>query len=121
MSEWFDAGPLDAIPEPGSKGYARGDERNAAFFVVRKAGRVFAYLNRCPHTGAPLEWQPDQFLDMDDGFIQCALHGALFRVADGFCLRGPCAGQSLRPLPLEVVQGRVRVDVAALPVAPEDA
>lgn len=121
MSEWLDAGPLDAIPEPGSKGYARGDERSAAFFVVRKAGRVFAYLNRCPHTGAPLEWQPDQFLDMDDGFIQCALHGALFRVADGFCLRGPCAGQSLRPLPLEVADGRVQVDVTALSAAPEDA
>jgi nitrite reductase/ring-hydroxylating ferredoxin subunit len=116
---WFDAGALDAIAEPGSKGFAWGDAPGAAFFVVRKAGQVFAYRNRCPHTGAPLEWQPDQFLDMDNSFIQCALHGALFRAQDGFCLRGPCAGQSLQPLRVEVVDGRVRVDITPLSPPPE--
>jgi nitrite reductase/ring-hydroxylating ferredoxin subunit len=32
--------------------------------------------------------------------IQCALHGALFRIEDGYCLYGPCQGASLHPLPL---------------------
>lgn len=114
MTEWFDAGRADAIPEPGSKGFSAGGNGGAAFFVVRKEGQVHAYRNRCPHTGAPLEWQPDQFLDIDNGFIQCALHGALFRVGDGYCLRGPCASQSLEPLPLKQADGHILVDISAL-------
>jgi len=114
MSDWFDAGPLESIDEPGSRGFALGEGAGASFFVVRKEGQVMAFRNRCPHTGAPLEWQPHQFLDVDKGFIQCALHGALFRVRDGHCLRGPCVGQSLDALPLEVSEGRIRVDISAL-------
>ncbi|MCB1774790.1 MAG: Rieske 2Fe-2S domain-containing protein [Gammaproteobacteria bacterium] len=83
-------------------------------FVVRKGEVLAAYLDRCPHTGAPLEWQPHQFLDIDNSFIQCAIHGALFRIDDGYCLRGPCVGQSLEPLGLSVVGNRLRV---SLPVA----
>jgi nitrite reductase/ring-hydroxylating ferredoxin subunit len=78
-------------------------------FVVRKDGVLAAYRNRCPHTGAPLEWLPDQFLDLENSFIECALHGALFRPEDGYCLRGPCVGASLEGLELEVVDGRVQV------------
>ena len=102
---------LEDIPEPGSRGFeldCKGEEA-VRLFVVRKDGVLAAYRNRCPHTGAPLEWLPDQFLDMDDGFIQCAIHGALFRPEDGYCLRGPCVGASLESLELEVVDGRLRV------------
>jgi len=114
MNDWFDAGPVDAIVEPGSKGFSLQGRAGADFFVVRKDGQVHAYRNRCPHTGAPLEWQPDQFLDIDNGFIQCALHGALFRVGDGFCLRGPCASQSLEGLPLKANDGHILVEVSAI-------
>lgn len=92
---------LEELTEPGSKGFEidPGDGgAPLAGFVVRKAGQVFAYRNSCPHTGAPLEWLPDQFLDMGNGFIQCALHGALFVIEDGRCLRGPCVGDYLQPL-----------------------
>jgi len=114
MSRWFDAGLVEDIHEPGSRGFSLHGGAGADFFVVRKDGEVHAYRNRCPHTGAPLEWQPHQFLDIDNGFIQCALHGALFRVRDGYCLRGPCVSQSLEALPLEVVGGRVKVDTSSL-------
>ncbi len=111
MSRWFDAGPLEAIPDPGARGF---EHQGQAFFVVRKDGEVYAYRNRCPHTGAPLEWLPHQFLDMDNSFIQCAIHGALFRVRDGLCLRGPCVNQSLQSLPVAVREGRVQVDLATV-------
>ncbi len=114
VSDWFDAGEVAAIAEPGSKGFALDDSAGAAFFVVCKDGRVWAYRNRCPHTGAPLEWQPDQFLDIDKGFIQCALHDALFRTEDGYCLRGPCVSQSLQALPVRLEEGRILVDVSSL-------
>ena len=102
---------LDDVADPGSRGFdiETGGALPVRLFVVRKGDVLAAYRNRCPHTGAPLEWQPHQFLDIDNGFIQCAIHGALFRVDDGYCLRGPCVGRSLEPLELSVVDNRLRV------------
>lgn len=95
---------LSELEDPGSKGFEinRVDADALRFFVVRRDGAVFAYRNRCPHTGAPLEWQPDQFLDCEGGFIECAMHGALFDISDGRCLRGPCVGDQLEPLALSL-------------------
>lgn len=106
---------LDAIPDPGSRGFdlELGGDRPQRVFVVRHRGRLAAYRNRCPHTGAPLEWLPDTFLDPENSFIQCAIHGALFRPEDGYCLRGPCSGQSLTALDVSVCDARVCV---ALPL-----
>ena len=91
---------LDDLPEGQSKGFTvRPDSRYADILVVRtRAGTIFAYRNRCPHTGAPMEWEPDQFLDYGGTAIQCGIHGALFRIEDGYCVSGPCARQSLQPV-----------------------
>lgn len=101
MAEGYPLCRKEELPDPGSRGFslALGGE-TLALLVVQREGEVYAYLNRCPHTGVNLEWRPDQFLDPGERYIQCATHGALFRIEDGFCLRGPCAGQSLQPLVL---------------------
>jgi nitrite reductase/ring-hydroxylating ferredoxin subunit len=99
---------LDALPEPGSKAFAIAGERGPEeIFLVRKDGQVHAYRNQCPHTGGPLDWVPDQFLDLDKRHIQCATHDARFRIEDGLCIKGPCAGQSLQPVGVRVAAGRV--------------
>ena len=67
--------------------------------AVRRDGIAYFYINRCPHRGIPLEWQPDRFLDESASLIQCATHGALFLIESGECIAGPCAGQSLTALP----------------------
>lgn len=91
------------IADPGARGFELPAGAGCrALFVVRKGQQVYAYLNSCPHTGVALEWQPDQFLDLENNFIQCALHGALFTVEKGYCVRGPCVGQSLVSLPVSV-------------------
>jgi nitrite reductase/ring-hydroxylating ferredoxin subunit len=115
-AELHDLCSLDDIANPGSCGFDvdTGAELPLRLFVVRKGDVLAAYRNRCPHTGAPLEWQPHQFLDIDNGFIQCAMHGALFRPEDGYCLRGPCVGRSLEPLEISLVGDRLLVK---LPVA----
>lgn len=107
---------LQELADPGSRGFELdcGTEQKLRLFVVRKDGVLAAYRNSCPHTGAPLEWLPDQFLDMDNSFIQCAIHGALFRPEDGYCLRGPCVGASLERLDLVVVDGRVQLTLPAV-------
>ena len=71
-------------------------------FLVRQDGEVYAYLNRCPHTGVSLDWVPDQFLDVTEKLIQCATHGAQFRIEDGLCIYGPCHGASLTRIPVTV-------------------
>jgi nitrite reductase/ring-hydroxylating ferredoxin subunit len=71
-------------------------------FVVRLDDEVRAYRNSCPHTGAPLDWMPHRFLDLDGRLIQCSIHGALFRINDGLCLRGPCVGRRLEAVAVSV-------------------
>lgn len=99
---------LCEVGEPGSKGFslATRDDRLEGL-VVQKDGQVFAYVNRCPHTGAPLDWMPDQFLDLDGAYIQCAVHGALFEIDTGRCVHGPCFEQYLQSLPVVVENGAV--------------
>jgi nitrite reductase/ring-hydroxylating ferredoxin subunit len=99
---------LDEIAEPGSRGFriGSGDEARAVL-VVRHGGRVVAYENSCPHLGSPLDWVPDRFLDLEKRFILCATHGALFRIVDGHCVAGPCAGKGLRPVPVIVETGGI--------------
>jgi len=110
----FELCALEELGDPATRGFEVdcGKAQPVRLFVVRKGDVLAAYLNRCPHTGAPLEWLPDQFFDLDNSFIQCAIHGALFRPEDGYCVRGPCAGQSLRALELKVEGGRVTVELA---------
>jgi nitrite reductase/ring-hydroxylating ferredoxin subunit len=68
---------------------------------------VFGYVNHCPHAGHPLNWHPDQFLSPDRSVILCSSHGALYDIASGACIAGPCAGRGLRPLPLRIEAGWV--------------
>jgi nitrite reductase/ring-hydroxylating ferredoxin subunit len=78
-------------------------------FVMRKGDAAYGYVNDCPHTRSPLNWQPDVFLDTTKKHIQCSTHGAQFRIEDGFCIWGPCKGELLKPLPVRVESGVVVV------------
>lgn len=99
---------LDEIPSPGSKGFALGDgPERRGIFVVRSVNSVHAYVNSCPHIGIPLDWVPDRFLTRDKALIQCATHGAQFRIHDGHCIFGPCRGASLSPVAVAVRDGAV--------------
>lgn len=100
---------LDALADPGSRGFDLDGDVGGGLFVVRHDSGVFAYRNRCPPTGAPLDWSPDQFLDLDGALIQCAMHGALFSIETGECLHGPCIGASLEPLPLQVIDNQIHL------------
>ena len=91
------------IPDPGSREFSIQTNRATTdIFITHKNGAFFAYKNSCPHTGASLNWQEDQFLDLDQAFIQCSVHGALFEIESGYCIAGPCSGSSLEALNLSV-------------------
>lgn len=94
---------LDEIADPGAKTLCFG-EGAAVFigFVVRKDGRIRGYVDRCPHARRPLAAVDDRYLTRDGELILCSAHGALFRIEDGVCIAGPCAGQRLVPWPVAV-------------------
>jgi nitrite reductase/ring-hydroxylating ferredoxin subunit len=99
---------LTDIPDPGSRAFRAGTGHwPLRGFIVRRGEQVWAYLNRCPHAGHPLDWLPDRFLDAEESLIQCGSHGALFEIDSGYCLAGPCAGQSLVPIAVRVLEGNV--------------
>ena len=96
--------PISDIPDPGSKAFQLDNNgENIGIFVVHKDGQFHGFINRCPHTGVNLEWLEDQFLDSDQAFIQCSTHGALFEIDTGHCIHGPCAGDDLSPVSIEVI------------------
>lgn len=86
--------------------------------AVRRGEQVFVYENCCPHWGSPLDIVPGRFLDPTGERILCTTHGAIFRIEDGLCLKGPCLGAHLRPADVEVRDGTVvllRVPQPAFP------
>ena len=78
--------------------------------AIRKDGLVHVYKNICPHIGAPLDFTPGQFLNLERNFIMCSTHGALFQIEDGQCVSGPCQGQSLEPVPSRISEDSVWID-----------
>ena len=105
---------FEEMADPGSRGFdwtdTSGDSRSG--FVIRRGGRLFAYVDSCPHTGAPLAWMPHVYLDLEGAHIQCALHGALFVPESGQCIHGPCVGAALTALNVELRDGQVLVRAA---------
>ncbi|GGB29131.1 (2Fe-2S) ferredoxin [Sphingomonas metalli] len=99
-------GPLDLIPDGKARGFVL-EMRAGRFhgFVVRQGEAVHGYVDRCPHVGFPLAQALDDYLTPDGGLIACTWHSALFRIADGACVGGPCMGQSLTPWPVAVQGG----------------
>jgi len=76
-------------------------------FIVRKGKQVFAYQNVCPHAQAPMEWNPDDFLDQKKQTIICAMHGARFTIEEGACIEGPCDGGGLTAVAVEIKNGKI--------------
>lgn len=98
----------DEIGEGQARGFLLGEgSARRDVVVVRCGGTLKAYVNACPHQGTPLETFPDRFLNEDGTLFVCSTHGARFRVEDGVCISGPCAGKSLQAIACSVVDGWV--------------
>ena len=96
------------LDETGSRGFAVGEgDWPLRGFIVKTADGITAFVNYCPHAGHPLNFRPNRFLTPDRNLILCSSHGALFARDNGLCIAGPCAGQSLTSVPVEVINGYV--------------
>jgi nitrite reductase/ring-hydroxylating ferredoxin subunit len=92
----------DAL-EPGqtAKFQLQRNGKTVHGFLVNHQGRHYAYVNRCPHAGTPLDLWPNDFFTEDGNLLICATHGAVFGPDTGICVEGPCPGARLEPLPVE--------------------
>ncbi len=80
-------------PRPDGAGTVSG-------ILVATPDGARAYRNVCPHVPIPLDRGGEPLLT-EEGFLACRNHGALFAVEDGFCVAGPCAGESLDAIAVE--------------------
>lgn len=107
-----------ALPEGGFiEVEAMIDGEFESIILHRDGDEWRAWLNVCPHAGRRLDYLPGKFL-IDRGLLVCAAHGAQFRTLDGECVAGPCRGSHLRAVPVEVVDGEVRIRPPARPSGP---
>ena len=93
-----DTTAVDAVLTDGEK----------SLILLRRGEQVHGYLNVCPHAGRRLDYAPGKFLLKNDTLI-CAVHGATFNQADGLCIAGPCRGEHLRQVPVQVEAGDVKL------------
>lgn len=99
---------LDALPDGGVCALeARVGGEEESLIVHRQGDAVRAWRNVCPHAGRRLDWAPGEFLRAKNGDLVCAVHGATFELARGLCVAGPCRGDHLRAVPVEVRDGSV--------------
>jgi nitrite reductase/ring-hydroxylating ferredoxin subunit len=83
--------------------------------VVRRGESIYAYQNRCPHAGHPLNMRPHEFLDAEHRHLMCRSHGAMFAIETGHCIAGPCVGTNLRTIPVVLDDGQIRLASGAIP------
>ena len=81
--------------------------RPAPAFVVRHAGQVHAYLNRCAHVAMELDWREGIFFDANGRDLIRSTHGAVYDPRNGHCLGGPCNGSALIKLRIQERNGSI--------------
>lgn len=99
---------LAALKSARTIGYQIGEHEG---FVVYGEADIMAYQNSCPHIGMNLEFTANKFLDADNKYIQCSMHGALFEINTGLCIHGPCLNQSLVSVVVKVESDNVLVGI----------
>lgn len=108
---------VDDVPDDNGLERIFGTGARAFRLVLfRAAGSdargIRAYVNECPHVHIPYHFSPDVFCIYEiDGQrdLMCAHHTAMFHLDDGQCYDGPCKGERLIEVDIELDAGIVRV------------
>lgn len=87
------------LPETGTRCLNHG---GFPILLVRHGGRLFAYVNACPHQYLPLDYKGDRLLSSDGAIMRCTNHGAGFLTATGEGVEGLGLGGALDPIPVAI-------------------
>jgi len=100
-------GQLEEFPDNGTRSVQAG---TLALLVVRRAGRLFVYENRCPHTRDTLDPEGGSLATGAGLLIECQRHAAQFITDTGECVAGPCQGESLTAVAFSLRDGAIYLD-----------
>lgn len=100
-------GHLGDFPDNSTRSIQSGD---LAVLVVRRAGQLFLYENRCPHTRETLDPDGGSLATEDGLLIECQRHAAQFIAETGECVAGPCPGERLNAIPFTLSEGAIYLD-----------
>jgi nitrite reductase/ring-hydroxylating ferredoxin subunit len=93
----------------------RREVDDVAVVVVRESGeQVHVLADSCAHMGGPLSEGT-----VTDGCVRCPWHGSVFRLSDGWNVRGP-ATAAQPSFETRVVGGRVEARLSAPDLAPTE-
>jgi len=93
-------GLLDDIPDPGGRASSWND---GAVILVKRGGKITAWLNDCPHAGMRFNLPDGRVMVHKDGYIVCPVHGASFAAETGQCVGGPAADENLVSIAVDIV------------------
>lgn len=102
-------GNLEDFPDNSTHSVRSGQ---LALLIVRRAGQVFVYENRCPHTHKTLDPQGGSLAASGGLLIECQRHAAQFIADTGECVAGPCLGEALNALRYTVHGSAIYLDVS---------
>ncbi len=100
-------GNVRDFPDNSALGIRSGEK---ALLVVRRAGQLYVYANRCPHTRETLDPEGGSLASSGGLLIQCQRHAAEFLPDTGECVSGPCQGEALTAIPFTLSGGDIYLD-----------
>ncbi len=110
MNDWVEIGRVENIPRRGARCVNTPAGRIAVFRTAED--QVFAIEDQCPHKGGPLS----QGI-VHGAQVTCPLHNWVISLETGQA-QGADEG-SVRTIPLDVVDGRILMALAAMLAAAE--
>ena len=100
-------GQLGDFPENSTRSVQCG---HLDVLVVRRAGQLYLYENRCPHTRETLDPAGGSVAAGGGLLIECQRHAAQFVADTGECVAGPCLGEMLTAIPFTLSEGAIYLD-----------
>jgi len=102
---------VDELTDPCAVVVRLGGDPFQTAIVTRRGDVIAAFRNRCPHAGHPLQRADGRILVQEGRYLVCGGHGASFTLEHGACAGGPCNGDGLDPIAIEIADGVVRTRV----------
>ena len=96
-------GPVDALASARVIAYPSGTPPRRSVLAVKTPSGVRAYWNVCQHLPIPLDAGAGTLGPGPE--LVCVTHGAAYEPEHGRCVRGPCVGSALEPIPVTVEDG----------------
>ena len=90
--------------------YKQG-EKKLEGFVARYNGKIVCYRNVCRHIPISLDYGDNRFFTRDGTHFICQTHGATYDPHSGVCVQGPCKGEKLFSLPIQITDGVIWLDL----------